>query len=74
MPDLDPELVQLAHTYFQQHVLDESVRHLCVYLRPYPCPNRTWAIGYLVTAGRLVLPPDASGLVGRGDLSPALGG
>lgn len=56
MPDeIDCELVQLAHAYFQEHVPDNAVRHLCVCLRPYPCPVRAWAIAYLVTAGRLVL-------------------
>jgi len=41
--------------YFQQHVPNQTASGLCVCLRPYPCSNRTWAIAYLVRAGRLVL-------------------
>ncbi len=55
MHEIDPELVALAHAYFQQHVPNQTASGLCVCLRPYPCSNRTWAIAYLVRAGRLVL-------------------
>ena len=46
------------HVYFQEHVPAQTASGLCACLRPYPCFNRSWAINYLVRAGRLVLAPE----------------
>lgn len=74
MSEIDPELVSLAHMCFQEHMPDAAAPELCVCLRAHPCPLRSWAIGYLVRAGRLILARQPAPPARTAGSTPALGG